>query len=175
MRLTLDAIPRSTYWVNLRTADPQLWEIVRRQAYTRADHLCTVCGAAEGILHAHEIWQYALESQVQWLFAVKALCPMCHACQHLVHTDLRIAEGTLGQEAVIRHFCTVNGCGEAAYWQARDETLGRFHFYSAIMWQVSAVVWLAQEGWGQDEIGRVQSAILRRLADPPVGVTLPEY
>jgi len=172
-RLALDAIPQTTFWVNLRTADTRLWDIVRREAYRRADNRCVVCHAA-GILHAHEVWAYDWDASVQWLYAVKALCPMCHACQHIQHTALRVAEGTLTLDAVVNHYCNVNGCTEADFWQDHLAAYGEYLFRSEVPWVVSVERWLREEGYDENTVERIKGVIHRRLADGP-DVDIREY
>lgn len=162
--LTLDAIPRTTFWVNLRTADARLWDEVRHAVYHRAHRQCVVCGDG-GVLHAHEVWRYDWTAQEQWLGAVKALCPMCHACQHILHTALRIADGTLGFENLLRHYTTLNDTDEQGFWDAYAVTMGEYHFRSTVPWRVTAVKWLKGEGYDDELVGRIQQTMDRRLGD----------
>ena len=85
MKLTLDLVPATTWYDNLRSRLPKReWDRLRRATYAAAGHQCEVCGG-KGRKHpveCHEIWDYDEEARVQRLAGFIALCPTCHEVKH---------------------------------------------------------------------------------------------
>lgn len=87
-RLTLDVIPSTCHFSNLRThMEPIYWDRIRRKVYRRARYVCEICGGVgdEHPVEAHEKWSYETAEQglgYQTLEAIEALCPACHEVKH---------------------------------------------------------------------------------------------
>lgn len=110
-KLNFELVPDSCWYSNLRSIlQPEQWDIVRRDAYARANGRCMICGRPCSRLEAHERWTYNEETNTQILSDVVALCRDCHAVIHIGRTQL-----TGGEEQASRWFMQVNGCTYADY------------------------------------------------------------
>ena len=113
-RLYVDLVPKSCWFVNVRSAvTPSEWERVRRFVYARAEYRCECCGVEcqRGDLsvpiEAHERWSYLVGEKRQRLERLIALCQRCHSATHYGLASIR----GRGAEA-IRQLKTVNGWNE---------------------------------------------------------------
>ena len=110
-------MPDSCWYSNLRSIlSPAQWDIVRREAYSRAGGRCMICGAPAKRLEAHEQWSYDEQNHIQKLENVVAVCKSCHEVIHIGRTQL-----TGGEERASEHFMKVNGCTYAEYRKALGE------------------------------------------------------
>lgn len=86
MKLTIELVPSTSFYNNVRALLTQAqWDIVRKQVYAQAWHLCQICGG-KGPKHpveAHEIWEYDDKRHIQKLAGMIALCPACHQVKHI--------------------------------------------------------------------------------------------
>ncbi len=107
-------VPDGCWRSNLRSLlSPAQWDIVRREAYSRAGGVCMICGANSARLEAHERWEYDEKRAVQRLADVVAVCRACHETIHIGRTSL------MGREKeASEHFMKVNGCSYAEYRKA---------------------------------------------------------
>ena len=82
-KIHVELVPQSCFFTNVRsqvsTAD---WDIIRKEAYRKADWKCEVCGG-KGRMEAHEIWHYDDKKLIQKLFKIVSLCGPCHQVYHL--------------------------------------------------------------------------------------------
>lgn len=117
MKLNFEIIPTSTWNYNLRTIlSKKAWDVVRREAYARANGKCVICGAKAKRLEAHERWSYDEENKVQKLEDVIGICHNCHQVIHIGRTQL------IGKEdEAIKHFEKVNGCDYQGYIKSLTE------------------------------------------------------
>ena len=117
MKLNFELVPDSCWYFNLRSIlSPAQWDIVRKEAYSRAGGRCMICGAKTYRLEAHERWEYDEENRVQRLSDVVAVCRACHEVIHIGRTQL-----LGGEDRAIEHFMKVNGCTYAEYRKALGE------------------------------------------------------
>lgn len=117
MILNFELVPDSCWYSNLRSIlSPAQWDAVRREAYSRADGRCMICGAPAKRLEAHEQWSYDEEEKIQKLENVVAICKSCHEVIHIGRTSL-----LGGEERASAHFMKVNGCTYAEYRKALGE------------------------------------------------------
>lgn len=100
--LLLDLVPESAWGVNLRSIFPQHWDVLRRDAYRRANYRCECC-LAEGRVECHEVWDYS-SPPVQRLVRLIALCGSCHSSMHY---GLARVRGVVAE--VDQHIMRVNG------------------------------------------------------------------
>lgn len=113
-KLMPSPVPDSCWYSNLRTHLPaKIWDLIRRDAYARANGRCMICGRPVKRLEAHENWVYDEENQIQKLAEVVAICHSCHSVIHIGRTQL-IGE----EEKAIKHFCKVNACSYSDYRRA---------------------------------------------------------
>lgn len=84
-KLTIELIPKTSFFVNLRTMlKPSQWDFIRKIVYTEAGNVCEICGG-KGRKHpveCHEKWEYDESTGIQKLVGLIALCPSCHAVKH---------------------------------------------------------------------------------------------
>ena len=114
MKLNFELVPDSCWYSNLRSIlSPAQWDVVRREAYSRAGGKCMICGAPTKRLEAHEKWEYNETNCVQKLADVVAICKSCHEVIHIGRTQL-----TGGEERACAHFMKVNGVSYAEYRKA---------------------------------------------------------
>ena len=117
MKLGFELVPDGCWYSNLRSVlKPKEWDIVRREAYARANGRCAICSRSVSRLEAHEVWSYDMKTQTQKLENVIAICHLCHSVIHIGRTQL------LGDEdKAIAHFCKVNSCNYSDYVRALGE------------------------------------------------------
>ena len=117
LKLNFELVPDSCWYSNLRSIlSPKQWDVVRRDAYARANGRCMICGRQASRLEAHERWSYDEQNSVQKLEDVVAICHACHSVIHIGRTQL------IGQEdQAIKHFMRVNKCTYADYIRALGE------------------------------------------------------
>ena len=137
-KLTFEMVPEECWYSNLRSIlKPKDWDIVRRDAYARANGRCTICGRYTKRLEAHEKWSYDEENALQKLEDVVALCHRCHEVKHISRTQL-IGRGMEAMEQFMR----VNKCSQmdyhAALGQANEEYLRR----NRVVGWVTDISWL---------------------------------
>lgn len=111
-RLTIELVPSTCWWSNVRTlVAPGVWERLRRATAHAAGHRCEICGG-RGRRHpveCHEVWEYDDTRMVQRLERLIALCPSCHEVKHFGLAETRGRRG-----AALVHLARVNG------WSAAD-------------------------------------------------------
>lgn len=86
MKLSIELVPSTSFYNNVRAIlTAAQWDMVRKQVYDAAWHLCEICHG-KGPRHpveAHEIWEYDDKKLVQKLAGMIALCPACHQVKHI--------------------------------------------------------------------------------------------
>lgn len=116
-KLNFGLVPDSCWYSNLRSIlSPAQWDVVRKEAYGRANGRCMICGTPTKRLEAHEQWEYDEKNGVQKLKNVVAVCGDCHRVIHIGRTSLMG-----GEERAAEHFMKVNGCSYADYRKALGE------------------------------------------------------
>lgn len=112
MKLTLDLVPQSCFFSNLRSELPKSdWDRLRKKQYKKADYRCEICGG-QGTKHrveCHELWSYDEDRGVQVLEGLIALCPSCHEVKHMGLTATRGR-----REPALRQLMKVNGMSRQA-------------------------------------------------------------
>lgn len=113
-KLDFELVPDSCWYSNLRSIlKPSMWDVVRRDAYARAEGKCMICSRPVKRLEAHEKWEYDEKTHTQKLVDVVAICHSCHSVIHIGRTQL------LGDEKKASdHFMKVNKCSYADYRKA---------------------------------------------------------
>ena len=129
MKLTIELIPKSSFFVNVRsTVEPLIWNKIRAKCYRRAKFRCEICGG-QGPNHpveCHECFEYDEYWGVQRLTRLIALCPDCHRCKHF---GLATLHGKADE--AIKHLMKINNISEmdahcylkgvAAEWERRNK------------------------------------------------------
>jgi len=141
-RLTIELVPRSCWWSNLRSQLPrEQWDIVRRWAYRQANYRCVICGGRgpDHPVEAHEWWSYIIDPVsrrlVQRLDVVKAICPACHEVKHMGLANIRGRTA-----AAIEHLAAVNG------WEV-EEALAYVEIEFNVWRVLSRYEWQADLSW----------------------------
>lgn len=113
-KLDFELVPDSCWYSNLRSIlKPSIWDVVRRDAYARAEGRCMICNRPVKRLEAHEKWEYDEKTCTQKLVDVVAICHSCHSVIHIGRTQL------LGDEKKASdHFMKVNKCSYSDYRKA---------------------------------------------------------
>lgn len=113
-KLEFEMVPEECWKGSLyHLLKPQDWDVVRRDAYKRANYRCSICGKDNTRLEAHEKWSYDDKRALQKLEDVVALCSACHAVKHVNRAYL------FGREnEVMKQFMQVNDCSQMEYHEA---------------------------------------------------------
>lgn len=90
IKLEVELIPSTNFYNNVRSAVSQeQWDILRRDCYEKAGHVCEICGQTglmQGYRHkveAHEVWSYDFTINKQKLVRLISLCVRCHMAKHI--------------------------------------------------------------------------------------------
>lgn len=142
--LTLDVVPETCHYSNLRTELPRAtWDVLRKAAYGVANFRCVICGGHGGNgrqhpVEAHEKWEYDIngpEGPVQRLVEIQALCPPCHEVKHFGLAQVRGNE-----DRALKHLMSVNGWTRAAAKRRVAEEQATYVANSAILWDLDVSV-----------------------------------
>ena len=133
MKLDFELVPDGCWYSNLRTLlKKSQWDILRKDAYSRAGGKCMICKASTKRLEAHEKWDYDLKTCVQKLVDIIAVCHLCHSVIHIGRTQL------IGEEdKAIKHFTKVNGCSYADYRKALGQANILHQQRNKVEWQLN--------------------------------------
>ena len=102
-KLTIELIPKTAWYKNLRNAvPPEAWDRIRSKVYRGANYQCEICNK-KGMLHCHEVWQYHDDYCIQYLTRMCALCVQCHQVKHV-----GLAEMNGKIQEVITHLMAIN-------------------------------------------------------------------
>lgn len=129
IKLVPEMIPRTSFFRNLRSMLNQTeWDVVRRECYRKAGHVCEICGGRGNRwpVECHEVWDYNVKDRVQKLVRLIALCPACH---EVIHIGLAGVRGR--EKQAIKHLMKVNRLSEldalavvAQAWQLWERRSG---------------------------------------------------
>ncbi|MDY3845456.1 MAG: hypothetical protein SOZ62_00905 [Eubacteriales bacterium] len=138
-RLNIELIPDACWYSNLRhIMKPADWDIIRRDAYSRADGKCMICSRPAKRLEAHEVWEFG-NNGIQKLSDIIAICHLCHSVIHMARTSLAGNE-----DAAVKHFMKVNKCGYTDFihaWNEANEVQKKLNLIPE--WQLD-VSWLSR-------------------------------
>lgn len=136
LKLTIELVPEPCWYSNMRKVMSQeAWDTLRRQVYREYGYRCAICGAHHVQLHCHERWSYDDVAHVQRLDGYICLCVMCHHCKHIGLAGILADEGKLDYQAVVDHFCSVNGCTEADFERHREEAFAQWRERNRYAWR----------------------------------------
>ncbi len=111
LKLNFEIIPTGAFNFNLRSQfSKNAWDIIRKDAYSRSNGKCAICGAPKTRLEAHEVWDFNKENKVQKLVDVIGICHSCHTVIHINRAHL-----TNEIDKAIAHFKKVNGVDYQGY------------------------------------------------------------
>ncbi len=119
LKLTIELIPESCWYNNLRTLlGQEKWRGIRRDALYKAGNKCQICEEETDDLHCHEIWDYDDKKHIQTLKGFIILCYMCHSIKHIGFAFMRLWSEMNPKEienGLIRHFMKINDCGKGVF------------------------------------------------------------
>jgi hypothetical protein len=146
LRLTIELVPQSCWYSNLRQVLPrEAWDRLRRQVYTACGYRCAICGT-RGQLHCHEVWSYDDAAHVQRLEGFQALCADCHHIKHLGHAGILASQGKLDYERLVAHFLRVNQCDRATFERHQAEAFAQWEERSRHEWTTDFGLALVTDG-----------------------------
>lgn len=117
LKLNFEIIPTGAFNFNLRSQfSKKAWDIIRKDAYQRADGKCSICNRPTLRLEAHEVWDFNIDKKVQKLKDVIAVCHSCHTVIHINRAHL-----TNEIDKAIAHFKSVNKVDYQGYVKALKE------------------------------------------------------
>jgi len=142
-RLTIELVPRSCWFDNVRSAvsSPD-WKRLRQQTARRAGWKCKICGGKgpRWPVECHEIWHYDDDRQCQTLTGLIALCPSCHEVKHMGFSGLRGKK-----DEAVAHLALVNGWSLQGAFDYVDEAFDVWRERSRHAWQLG-ISWLETQG-----------------------------
>lgn len=130
IKLIPDLIPITSWFNNLRSTDPKAWNVIRHLSYAKAKEECEICGAKVP-LHCHEIWDYNMETQIQKLTGLIALCPACHEVKHIGLARIRDR-----LKNAIAHMQKVNNIEKNEANEIIEEAFSTWSIRSKIPWKL---------------------------------------
>ena len=114
LKLTIEPIPARNWGISLAHVLPkEVWDVVRREVYNKANRECEICKCRTRRLHCHEEWSYNERRKIQKLVRLRCLCEYCHDVKHWGKSVVEVHEGKKPQDylgTLEKHFCTVNEC-----------------------------------------------------------------
>ncbi len=117
LKLNFEIIPTGAFNFNLRSQfSKKAWDIIRKDAYSRANGKCSICNRPTARLEAHEVWEFNKDKKVQKLIDVIGICHSCHTVIHINRAHL-----TNEIDKAIAHFKRVNGVDYQGYILALKE------------------------------------------------------
>ena len=134
MKLTIELVPETCWYSNLRSELSQRdWDILRKESYRKANYCCEVCGG-KGSKHpveCHEIWEFDDKNKTQTLKGLISLCPACHEVKHI---GLAQINGKFDE--AVQHLMKVNKLTEDDALLYIDKAFLQWDLRSNYMWTV---------------------------------------
>jgi nitrate/TMAO reductase-like tetraheme cytochrome c subunit len=106
MKLTIELVPKSSWYSNLRSElTKSEWDKIKKKTREKSGNKCEICGGVgpKWPVECHEIWEYDDINNVQILIGIQALCPDCHQVKHF-----GLAEMKGHYNKALRHLAKVN-------------------------------------------------------------------
>jgi hypothetical protein len=133
-KLTIEMIPSSMHGENLHNGKyitVKDWVLLRHWVVDKHDHRCELCGGCwpDRPLECHEVWRYEVETEVQRLVGLQALCQFCHQVKH---AGLAARQGKMG--LVITHLAKVNGWPNRRAIKYKDVCFALVKAYDELNW-----------------------------------------
>jgi hypothetical protein len=142
-RLTLDLVPSTCWFSNLRSELPKPdWDKLRRASYRKANYRCEICGGVgpKHPVECHEIWAYDEETGKQTLEGLQSICPACHGVKHFGFSQIR---GN-GDQA-FEHYCSVNDVDRETAEKEINAEFDLWERRSQVEWDLD-LSWLERQG-----------------------------
>jgi len=134
--LEIELVPKTAQYANFRNAVTRsVWEKIAKQTKERQGNKCGICGNQGHRLFCHEVWEYDDSRFIYKLVGFISLCGNCHSVKHMGFTKIQAKRGLVDLEAVIDHFCKVNGCTNAEYQDYEKVVFAEYHARSQYEWK----------------------------------------
>lgn len=138
LKLTIELVPNSSYYDNLRKFIKRSeWDQLRKRIYAEYDNKCGICGTVSNRLNCHEIWEYDDKNHEQNLLGFIALCPLCHHIKHIGLAQILASKGRLNYEKIVKHFMKVNKCDRKTFEEYKNQTFSQWRERSSHKWKVN--------------------------------------
>lgn len=134
MKLTIELIPKSSFFKNVRSeVSRSEWDTIRKNVYKQADYKCEVCHGKgnKWPIECHEIFSYDADEKIQKLERLIALCPSCHQVKHI---GLARVKGNY--EKALDHFCRINETEKKEAEAYVDECFKVWQNRNCIQWKL---------------------------------------
>ena len=141
LKLTIDLVPESCWYANVRKRIPQSkWNKLRQEILSKADNTCEICGSKRKLV-CHERWRYDDKRNIQKLKGFKAICRMCHSIKHFGMSQVLAQRGYLDLNAIIKHFCKVNGVSREVFIKHKEKAFAKWRERSGHKWKTDFGKW----------------------------------
>ncbi len=135
LKLKMELVPKTAQYNNFRNAVKRsVWEKIAKETKERQGNKCGICGVQGYRLYCHEIWEYDDSNFICTLVGFISLCGYCNSVKHMGFTKIQAGKGLVDLEAVIDHFCKVNGCTKAEYKEHETTAFVEYHARSQYEW-----------------------------------------
>jgi len=133
MKLTIELVPKTSWYANLRKSLPKRWNEIRKLTYQYYNYHCSICGGKgpKWPVECHEVWNYSDRLHIQALVALQALCPACHLVKHIGFARV---SGRLHE--AIQQLMKVNNIDERAANSEISKAMDRWEERSMFTWEV---------------------------------------
>ncbi len=144
MKLTIELIPRTSFYNNVRSILSKYeWEEIRHKVLRKANNRCEICNdiAENRSLDCHEVWSFDDIKHIQKLEKIIALCTKCHEVKHMGKAQI---DGHFGRAR--NHFMKINNIN---IFDAHDlivEAFEIWHKRSNYQWQLDITILNEKEG-----------------------------
>ena len=135
MKLTIELVPKSSWYSNVRSNVTELeWNRIKQHVNKAAGYRCEICGGRgkKWPTECHEIFSYDDFLSIQKLEKIVALCPPCH---HVKHIGLAQIKGYF--DHAVRHFCKVNEVGREEALTYIDDQFALWRRRSRQQWKLN--------------------------------------
>jgi hypothetical protein len=142
MRLTIELVPRTCWYSNVRSEVPAWkWEALKRKTFRAAGYKCEICGGTgdQWPVECHEIWEYNDTDFTQTLGGLLALCPNCHQVKHIGKAGI---DGNYDE--AVAHLMSVNDIDEFAARMYADDAFMKWSWRSGHEWTLD-ISWLGKK------------------------------
>lgn len=132
MKLTVELVPKSAHFKNLRSyLTAAQWDVVRKRCYTNARYRCEICNGVgyKWPVECHEVWEYDFPRII--LKDLVALCPDCHMVKHV---GFAILQGN--KKHAFMHFSRINECTYVDTIKYMAEQFKEYHNRSLEPWHL---------------------------------------
>ena len=131
--LQIELVPKTSWYTNVRSqVSRDVWASIRAAVKKPS---CQFCGH-KGKLFTHEVWKYDDVLYIQKLVGFRSICGLCHHIKHLSLAGLMAKRGDLDYQALIKHYCEVNGCTKEDFLLDRREAFELWQERSSYDWIV---------------------------------------